>query len=144
MSAFDSGFTSAFGYIARTTDVLGLTKLREAMRDLLQAELPADIGVFDSIPDSIAPPSVYVAWSNPWLVSTTFCQYVSNLQLICVAARIEPGGQYAVLESMVGEILTVLQTNHIAVRDATSPYPLALAGVNYLAASINIVEEIGG
>lgn len=125
------------------SDVLGLTKFREEMFTLMRAELPPEVGVFDIIPDSIAPPAVYIAWSNPWLVATTFCQYVSTLQLICVAARIEPGGQYAVLEELVGETVTILETAHIAVRDATSPYPIVLGGVNYLAASVNVINELG-
>lgn len=126
------------------SDALGLGQFREDMHALLSSELPSDVGVFDIIPDSISPPAVYIAWSNPWLVSTTFCQYVSSAQLICVAARIEPGGQYAIIENLVAQVLGVLHTARIAVRDATSPFPLALGGVNYLAASINIVEEMGG
>ena len=124
------------------TDVLGLTAYRENLTAILASELPPDVGVFDIIPDSIAPPAVYISWSNPWLVATTFCQYVSTIQLICVAARIEPGGQYATLESLVGDVLTVTHTQRIAVRDVTSPYPIALAGVNYLACSINLVDEM--
>ena len=125
------------------TDVLGLTKYREETYNLLRAALPDDIGVFDIIPDSIAPPAVYIAWGNPWLLPTTYCQYSSSIQLICVAARIEPGGQFAVLEDMVGDIVTVLHSNHVAIRDATSPYPITLGGINYLAATINIVSEMG-
>lgn len=125
------------------TDSLGLGQFRETLYETLTAKLPGDVGVFDIIPDSIAPPAVYIAWSNPWLVATTFCQYVSTAQLICVAARIEPGGQYAVIESLVSQVLDVLHSSRIAVRDVSSPFPLALAGVNYLAASINIVEEMG-
>lgn len=124
-------------------DVLGLTAYRERVAGMLVEGLPDDIGVFDIIPDSVAPPAVYVAWSNPWLVQTTFCQYVSTIQLICVAARIEPGGQFAVLESLVGDVLTIVHENRIAVRDVSSPYPIALAGVNYLASSINLVDEMG-
>lgn len=125
------------------TDSLGLGAFRTHLYTVLSDALPDDVGVFDIIPDSIAPPAVYVAWSNPWLVSTTFCQYVSTAQLICVAARIEPGGQYAVIETLVSQVLQVMHDERIAVRDATSPYPLALGGVSYLAASINIVEEMG-
>jgi hypothetical protein len=122
---------------------LGLTTYREDTAALLRAELPPDIGVFDIIPDSIAPPAVYIAWSNPWLVPTSFCQYSATLQLICVAARIEPGGQFTVLETLVNEVLDTLHANRVAIRDATAPYPIVLAGVNYLAATINIVTEMG-
>lgn len=124
-------------------DVLGLTKYREAIYTLLRDALGDDIGVFDIIPDSIAPPAVYISWGNPWLLPTTFCQYASAVSLICVAARIEPGGQFAVLENLVGDVVTVLHSNHVAIRDATSPYPITLGGINYLAATVNIVSEMG-
>jgi hypothetical protein len=122
---------------------IGLTKYREEMASLLSSQLPPDIGVFDIIPDSLSPPAVYIAWSNPWLLATTFCQYAATLQLICVAGRIEPGGQFAVLEDLVELVISTLQTNRIAMRDATSPYPIVLGGVNYLAATVNIVTELG-
>jgi hypothetical protein len=122
---------------------LGLTTYREEMASLLTAQLPPDIGVFDIIPDSIAPPAVYIAWSNPWLLATTFCQYSATLQLICVAGRIEPGGQFAVLEDLVELVISTLHTNRIAIRDATAPYPIVLGAVNYLAATVNIVSEMG-
>jgi hypothetical protein len=125
------------------SDYLGLTKYREQMATMLRAELPPDIGVFDIIPDSIAPPAVYIAWSNPWLRSTTFCQYDATLQLICVAARIEPGGQFTVLEDLVGDVFETLHSKRIAIRDASSPFPIVLGGINYLAATVNIVTEMG-
>lgn len=125
------------------TDVLRLTAYREEIYTLLRDALPADIGVFDIIPDSIAPPAVYIAWGNPWLLPTTFCQYASAVQLICVAARIEPGGQFAILETLIGDVVTVLHENKIAIRDATSPFPIALGGLNYLAATVNIVSDMG-
>jgi hypothetical protein len=125
------------------TDTLGLTTFREYVAQLLRDNLPDEYGVLDSIPDSIAPPAVYVTWSTPWMVPTTFCEYVANLQLILVAQRIEPGGQYGTLESMLGDVVTILKGNGLALRDVTSPYPIILGGNNYLAASVNVIHEIG-
>jgi hypothetical protein len=125
------------------TDVLGLTKFRQETAALLYDSLPPDIGVFDAIPDSIMPPSVYVTWSNPWLLPSTFCVYASAIQLILVSQRIEPGGSYEILESLLGDVLDVMHTNRIFVRDVTSPYPISLGGVDYLGASVNIVQEMG-
>ena len=125
------------------TDLLGLTSFREQIAQLLSDNLPDDVGVFDAIPDSIAPPAVYVSWSNPWLVASTFCEFVSALRLIAVAQRLEPGGQYGVLESLIGEIVMILKANRIVLRDVTSPYPITLGGVDYLAASLNLLQETG-
>lgn len=124
-------------------DAYGLTDFRTQLAKLLESNLPSEIGVSDAIPDSIAPPSVYVTWSSPWLLPTTFCDYTAACQIIVVAQRIEPGGQYTVLESLVGQIIQILRSARIAIRDVSPPYPLIFAGVNYLAASFNILQEMG-
>lgn len=124
-------------------DSLGLGALRERITTVLRENVSGDTGVFDAIPDSIAPPALYVTWSNPWLVSQTFCQYIGTLRIICVAARIEPGGQFATLETLVSETLEIFHDNKIPVRDVTAPFPLQLGGVNYLAAAVNVINDIG-
>lgn len=125
------------------SDSLGLGAYRERIASILDDAMADDVGVFDAIPDSIAPPALYVSWGNPWLVSTTWCNYTGMLQIICVAARIEPGGQFTTLESLVSETLDALRKNHVSVRDVTAPYPITLGGVNYLACSINTLDDIG-
>lgn len=124
-------------------DSFGLTDFRETIAGIIRTDLPEDVGVFDSIPDAIAPPSVYVTWSSPWLTPSTFCEYVAAVQVIVVAQRIEPGGQYAVLESLVGTIVQTLRKARIAIRDVSPPYPMVFAGVNYLSSSMNIIQEMG-
>lgn len=124
-------------------DVYGLTDFRTQIAQLLRDDLPDEIGVSDAIPDSISPPSVYVTWSSPWLLPSTFCEYTAAVQIIVVSQRIEPGGQYAILESLVGQIIQIMRSNKIAIRDVSPPYPLVFAGVNYLAASFNIIQEMG-
>lgn len=124
-------------------DILGLTDFRQELAQLLRSNLSDDIGVFDAIPDSIAPPAIYVTWGSPWLVPTSWCEYTSAIQLILLAQRIEPGGQYGVLENLVGQVAVILRAGRIAVRDVSSPYPMVFAGVNYLASSFNILREMG-
>lgn len=125
------------------TDTLGLTSFRTELAQYLRDGLADDIGVLDSIPDSIAPPCVYVAWSNPWLVGQTWCEYIAVARLIAVAQRLEPGGQYGVLESLVGDIISILKQHRIPLRDVTSPYPIVLGGVDYLACSFNLITDVG-
>jgi hypothetical protein len=126
-----------------TTDVLGLTAFREEMAQVLRDGLDTDVGVLDSVPDAIAPPVIYVTWSTPWMVPTTWCEYTANLQLIVVTQRLEPGAQYGVLESIIGDVVTLLKSKRYTLRDVTSPYPIVLGGVNYLAASVNVIHELG-
>lgn len=120
-----------------------LTTYRESVTQILRDALPDDYALIDHIPDSIAPPAVVWGWSSPWVIPTTWCEFTSTAELICVSQRIEPGGQLGILESMVETIMGILVANRIALRDVTSPYPIVLGGVNYLATSINIVTELG-
>jgi hypothetical protein len=125
------------------TDLLGLTSFRTQISKMIRDGLDESISVSDAIPDSITPPAVYVAWANPWMIGSTWCEYTTLLQLIVVAQRIEPGGQYGILESLVGEILAILRKNRVSLRDVNSPYPISLGGVVYLACSINLITEMG-
>lgn len=120
-----------------------LENVRTDLYTFLRAGLADDVAVIDSIPDSVAPPSVFIAWADPWLTPSTYCYYTSNLQVIVVTQRIEPGGQYGILEGLVSTIVPLLRSTDFTVKDATSPYPITLGGNNYLASSINISCEIG-
>lgn len=121
-----------------------LETVREELYAILRSILADDVGLVDSIPDAIAPPSVFIAWAEPWVTPSTFCNFNVNLQVIVVAQRIEPGGQYGVLEGLVSIIMPALtKQRDFLVKDASSPYPIVLGGVNYLACSVNLSCEIG-
>jgi len=119
-----------------------LSAVRETYAALAKSVVADDVSVIDSLPDSITPPVVFVAWSDPWLTYDTLCGFQSNLEMMVVAQRIEPGGQYEVIEDLVSTLVLALRDDHRAVRDITSPYPLQLGGVDYLASSINIIHEV--
>lgn len=102
-----------------------------------------DTGVVDHIPDAIAPPVVFVAWSDPWVTPSTFCAWQAAMELVLVSQRIEPGGNTATLEQMVESISPAIkQSGMFNIVDVTAPYPLNVAGVDYLAASINITHDL--
>ena len=111
---------------------------------LLVANATTDeTGVVDHIPDAIAPPVVFVAWSDPWLAKSTFCAWQASMELVLVAQRIEPGGKTATLEDMVSSLVPAIkQSEMFTIVDVTAPYPLNVAGVDYLAASINITHDL--
>jgi hypothetical protein len=44
---------------------------------------------------------------------------------------------------LVGQIIQILRKARIAIRDVSPPYPMIFANVNYLAASFNIIQEMG-
>lgn len=120
-----------------------LTDYRVSVATILRENLPDEIAVIDHIPDSIAPPVIVWGWASPWVLPNTWCQFSTTAEIICVSQRIEPGGHLGVLESMVEMVLDILSSNRIALRDVTAPYPIVLGGVNYLATSVNIVQELG-
>ena len=121
-----------------------LETVRETLFSILRANLSDEVAVVDSIPDSVAPPSVFITWADPWVSPSTFCDYTVNVNVIVVAQRIEPGGQYGILEGLVSIIMPALKVgSEFLVKDASSPYPITLGGVNYLACSVNLSCEIG-
>ena len=119
-----------------------LTAVREGYAAIASAVVADDVTVIDSLPDSITPPAVFVAWSDPWLTLDTYCGFVANVEILVVAQRIEPGGQYGVIEGIVSDLAEALRLAHRSIRDITSPFPLQLGGVDYLSASINITHEV--
>ena len=123
---------------------MNLEAVRTELYDILRANLANEVSVIDSIPDSVAPPSVFITWADPWVSPSTFCDYAVNVNVILVAQRIEPGGQYGILEGLVSIIMPTLKaTKEFLVKDSSSPYPITLGGVNYLACSVNLSCEIG-
>jgi len=121
-----------------------LENVRTDLYAILRNALESDVSVIDSIPDSVAPPSVFITWADPWITPATFCLFTVNIQVIVVAQRIEPGGQYGILEGLISTLSPVLKASQdFLLKDASSPYPMVLAGVNYLACSLNLSCEIG-
>lgn len=121
-----------------------LETVRTDLYAILRASLEDEVAVIDSIPDSVAPPSVFITWADPWITPASFCMFTVNLNVILVAQRIEPGGQYGILEGLISSLAPVLKASQeFLLKDATSPYPITLAGVNYLACSLNLSCEIG-
>lgn len=128
------------------TDGSMLTGTRELLAEICRMHVDADVTVVDSLPDSIAPPAVLIGWGDPWLSPSTLCPggFVANAEILVVAQRIEPGGQYATIEKWVGTLATVFRKDtQIVIRDISSPFPMQLGGVDYLTASINVIQEMG-
>lgn len=121
---------------------MNLTDVRTEYASMARAVTDDNVSVVDSLPDSIAPPAVLVGWGDPWLTQDTLCGWVANVEIMIVAQRIEPGGQYSVIENMVSQLVTEYRSHKVSIRDVTAPYPLTLGGLDYLSASINITHEV--
>ena len=109
----------------------------------LKAWLPDEVSIVDHLPDSITPPVVLVAWADPWIKPATLCAYEAAMELIVIAQRLEPGGKLETLEEIVAVCVPNLKTlPQWQVVDVTAPYPINVAGVDYLAASINLTYDM--
>lgn len=121
---------------------MNLTDIRADYADMARTASPDNVTVVDTLPDSIAPPAVLVGWGDPWLVQDTLCGWVANIEIMVVAQRIEPGGQYATIENLVDLLVTEYRSHKVSIRDISSPFPLSLGGLDYLSATINITHEV--
>lgn len=120
-----------------------LTKAREDLAAIVADLVSVDVGVVDHLPDAIAPPVCLIAWGDPWITPATLCAYEANMEVLIIAQRLEPGGKLETLEAVVSTIVPGIKSNQgFQVVDATSPYPIQIGGVDYLAASINIKHDV--
>ena len=120
-----------------------LSPPRAELAAIVAAATDESVGVIDHLPDSVAPPCVLIAWADPWVKLSTLCAYEAAMEIVCVAQRIEPGGKLETLEEMVSSILPALKAApYFNFVDVTSPYPLQIGGVDYLAASINLTYDM--
>lgn len=120
-----------------------LSLARQDLATIVGVALPTSVGVIDHLPDSVAPPVVLVAWGDPWVKPSTLCAYEARMELLLIAQRLEPGGQLNTLEEMASALVPALKSHpDYQVEDLTAPYPLQLGGVDYLAASINLIADL--
>lgn len=120
-----------------------LSTARVDLATIMEATLPDAVSVVDHLPDSITPPCVLVAWADPWVKPATLCAYEAAMELLVIAQRIEPGGKLETLEEIVSAILPAMKANpDWQVVDVTAPFPMNVAGVDYLAASVNLTYDM--
>lgn len=122
---------------------MNITPARTDLANALKAWVDESVSIVDHLPDSITPPCVLVAWADPWLKPATLCAYEMAMELIIIAQRIEPGGQFQTLEEIVASIVPNIKSLPVyQVVDVTAPYPMQVAGVDYLAASVNLTHDM--
>ena len=120
-----------------------LTATRQAMAAAIVPLVAADVTVSADIPDSVTPPCIYVAWGIPWLIPRTHCIGTAAIEVVLIANRIEAGGSYETLETLLYQVMQV-QGQDFQFVSATSPYPMQIGGNAYLAASVSFLSEVEG
>ena len=104
-----------------------------------------DWPVHDAPVDAVSPPCFVLVWPEPWLVPRTVCAYVATLEVVCVAARIDPAPGYVELEAMVEAALPALQRAGLPVAPAAAvggAGPLEVGGLTYLSARIRVTQPV--
>lgn len=114
--------------MAATATVLALTDIRAAAAAALAPATDEDPMVHVEVVDSVTPPALLLLWEDPWLqpgagAGPTMgpCLWTARLQILCIAARLEPGPGIAKLEQLVAYTIERMRM------DVTHQWPPASA-----------------
>ena len=130
--------------MATASRVLELGAVRDAAAAVLAPVADDDPAVIAEVVDALTPPALMLVWGDPWLElglgAPTMgpCLWTAHLQVLAIAARIEPGPGIATLETLAAYVVERMH-------DDDYPWPLAsvsgprqflIVGVDYLGARI--------
>jgi hypothetical protein len=123
-----------------------LTVLREQVAAAL-AVIPAveagDWMVLSAPVDAVEPPVYLTQWGpDPWRTINTVCVDDAQLEVIAVAARLEPEANYPILEAMVDDAHTALTAARLRPYQTLAPGPFEVAQVTYLAARLQLRQPV--
>ena len=119
---------------------LALTDVRARAAVALAPSTPTDPAVLVNVVDSLEPPALMLVWGDPWLTPKSFgpCYFDAQLDVLCVAARLEPGPGVETLETLVDYVIGRLAADDYSWPASTSQAPriFRIGDVPYLAARV--------
>jgi hypothetical protein len=88
--------------------------------------------------DSVSPPALMLLWADPWLTPRTACLYDAQLEVLCIASRVEPEPGMDTLEQLVEYTLAKLQADSYDWPPLTmyAPRRLDIGQITYLGARL--------
>jgi hypothetical protein len=93
--------------------------------------------------DSVTPPAYMLVWGGgSWLTRITMCAHTARLQVICVAARIDPEPGYEQLEELTVAAILALEAAKVPVETVDAPLPMELGGLTYQTARITLTQPV--
>ena len=119
-----------------------LGDLRERVAGILTDASTEDVAVHAGPVDSVTPPGYMLVWSGPWLTRLSMCAHTARLQVICVAARIDPLPGYEQLEALTVAAIGALEAAKVPVSDVDAPSPMDFGGLTYQTARITLTQPI--
>lgn len=100
-----------------------------------------DPTVLVDVVDSVEPPALMLLWVDPWLEPQTSGVgfWYGRLDVLCIAARLEPGPGVAMLEALVSYTISRLRADNYPWPVATlqAPRVFTIAGVPLLGARVS-------
>jgi hypothetical protein len=125
---------------------MDLGELRAAVASALGgiAEVGVDDWtVLDAPVDAVEPPVFMLIWGpDPWRYIDTNCTDTAQLEVVCVAARLEPEANYPTLEAMVDSAIAALTQARLRPYQTLAPGPFEIAQITYLAARLQIRRPV--
>jgi len=128
-----------------------LADVRDLAAAALEPQAPDDPPVLVDVVDSLTPPALMLVWGDPWLAPAVAtrptmgpCLWTARLQVLCIAARVEPGPGIRVLEQLVALTVDRLAADpYTWPLDAVSaPRVFDIAGLSYLGARVTYLVPI--
>jgi len=128
-----------------------LADVRDLAATALGPEAPDDPPVLVDVVDSLTPPALMLVWGDPWLAPAIGnrptmgpCLWSARLQVLCVAARIEPGPGIRVLEQLVAYTVDRMGADPYTwpLENVTAPRVFEIAALSYLGARVTYLVPI--
>jgi hypothetical protein len=126
--------------------MLALTDVRAQAATALAPAAEGDPYVHIGYVDSVEPPAIVLVWGDPWLtpMSVGTCYFDAQLEVMCVAARIEPEPNIAKLEEMVGYVIAKLGVDPDVwpVASLQAPRITRIGDMPYLTARVTYTVQV--
>jgi hypothetical protein len=90
----------------------------------------------------VTPPAFVLVWPEPWLTPATSCSYRAQLQVIVIAARMEPPPGYEQLEALITAAVPALARAGVPLVQVGAVLPLEFANVTYQSARITVSSPV--
>lgn len=116
------------------------------LRDRVAAALAPVAGdEWDVLPapvDAVVPPAFMLVWSEPWIVSATFCVWTARLDVVAISNRFDPAAGIENLETLVETGLKRLAVAGLPSVTAGFPGRWEHGGVTYLASRLTLSQPV--
>ncbi len=120
---------------------MGASRISARVSDALVG-LDPDWSVLSAPVDACTPPAFVLVWADPWLTRSTGCTYGARLDVVAVAARLNPEPGIETLETMIERATGALDLARAPIVDVSVPGPFDIGKVPYLSARLHVTSSL--